>query len=162
MAIFIDVLLVAIFLLTLIRHTRLGLACSILSACRFFASLILAALLYYPVASLLHGAGAPEALSGILGFIAVFAAMMILSKLLIKLLNKIKIPVVTRVDRFLGFLLGLLLGFIFMSLVSTSIYTLLELLSVSAEGQAMTAYYDSYVFKFVYELEMFEFIRNLL
>ncbi len=161
MAVFFDLLLIAIFLLTVIKHTRLGLACSILSACRLFASLILAAILYYPIATLFNGVGIPAALSGILAFLAVFIAFMLLSKLVIKLINKIKIPVVTRVDRLLGFFLGLLLGFIFTSFISTSIYTLLELLSVSAESDAMSAYYDSYVFRFIYELKIFEFIRNL-
>ncbi len=161
MAVFIDVLLVVILLLTVIKHARLGLACSVLSAFRFFASLILAAILYSPIASLMYGIGVPLALSGIMAFLAVFIAAMILSRLLIKALSKIKIPVVTKVDKFLGLVLGVILGFVFTSLLSTSIYTVLELLSVTPESNAMSAYYDSCVFKFIYELELFEFIRNL-
>ena len=161
MAVFIDVLLVFILLFTVIKHARLGLACSVLSACRFFLSLILAALLYYPIATLMCGIGVPLALSGIIAFLTVFIAAMIVSRLLIKALSKLKIPVVTKVDKFLGLLLGVILGFVFTSLLSTSIYTVLELLSVSPESNAMSAYYDSYVFKFIYELELFEFIRNL-
>lgn len=162
MAIFFDVLLVAILLFTVIKHTRLGLACSVLSAGRFFASLILASILCYPIAALFYEIGIPTAISGIVAFIAVFFVFMLFSKLLIKLLSKIKIPVVTKVDKLLGLLLGVILGLIFTSLLSTFIYTVLEARAmISSDADAMSAYYDSYVFKFIYELEIFEFIRNL-
>ena len=162
MAIFFDVLLVAILLFTVIRHARLGLTCSVLSAGRFFASIILASILCYPVAALFYSIGVPSAISGIIAYIAVFIAAMLLSKLMINLLSKIKIPLVTRVDKILGFLLGLCLGLIITSLLSTLIYTVLEARAViSSEADAMSAYYDSYVFKFIYELKIFEFIRNL-
>ena len=161
MAIFIDVLLCALFLLTVIKHTRLGLACSILSAFRLLFCLIIAGLLYSPVASLLFGAGVSAALAGTVAFLLVFLATMILSRLIIRLLSKVKIPVITKVDKFLGFFLGLVLGFVVTSLVSTSLYTFLELLSMSPGSEAMSAYTDSYVFKFIYELKIFDFIRNL-
>ena len=162
MAIFFDVVLVAILLFAVIRHASLGLTCSILSAGRFFASLILASILCYPVAAIFYGIGIPSAVSGIIAYIAVFIAAMLLSKLFIKLLSKIKIPIITRVDKILGFVLGLVLGLVVTSLLSTLIYTVLEARAViSSEADAMSAYYDSYVFKFIYELKIFEFIRNL-
>ena len=162
MAVFFDVLLVAVTLFFVIKHTRLGLACSILSAGRFLVSLILASLLCYPVAAFFSEIGIQSALAGIVAYVTIFVAAMLLSKLLIKLLSKIKIPLVTRVDKLLGFVLGLLLGLVITSLASTFIYTVLEArASVLSDANAMSAYYDSYVFKFIYELEIFEFIRNL-
>ncbi len=161
MAIFIDILLISVFLFITIKHARLGLACSVLSASRLLVSLLAAGLACYPIAFLLHEIGVSEAMSGTLAFVAVFIAGMILSKLLIKLLSKIKIPVVTKVDKFLGLLLGILLGLIFTSLMSTVIYTLLDLFSTVQGSSDLSAYNDSYAFRFIYELKIFEFIRNL-
>ena len=161
MAIFIDILLIAVFLYCIIKHTRLGLACSVLSATRLVGSLLVASLIYYPIARLLHAIGISEAISGTVAFVAVFIASMLLSRLLIRLISKIKIPVVTKVDKFLGLLLGIVLGFVFTSLISTVIYTLLDLFSVMSDSSNINAYNDSYLFEFIYELKIFEFIRNL-
>ena len=161
MAIFIDILLASVFVLCIIRHARLGLACSVLSAIRLVGSLLAASLIYYPVARLLHAIGVAEAVSGTVAFIAVFIASMIFSKLLIRVISNIKIPIVTRVDKFLGFLLGIVLGFVFTSLISTVIYTLLDLFSALSDSSNINAYNDSYLFEFIYELKIFEFIRNL-
>ena len=162
MSIFFDVLLVALLLLTVIKHSRLGLACSILNAGRILLSLIVAALFSYPFAAIMYGIGVPSALSGIVAFLVVFFAVLFISKLLVRLLSKIKIPLVTKVDKFLGFILGLLLGVLYVSLLSTSIYTVLEIIdSASADADIMCVYNDSYVFRFIYELKIFEFIRNL-
>ena len=161
MAIFIDILLITVFLFCIIKHARLGLACSVLLATRLVGSLMVAGLIYYPIARLLHAIGLAEAVSGTVAFISVFIASMMLSKLLIELISKIRIPIVTKVDKFLGLLLGILLGFIVTSLISTVIYTFIDLSSRTSDGSAVSAYYDSYIFKFIYELKIFEFIRNL-
>ena len=147
MAIFIDVLLIALFLLTVIKHARLGLACSILSAGRFLFCLVLAGILYLPVGSLICLTGVPTAFSGTLAFLLIFLVSMIISKLLIKLLSTIKIPIITKIDKLLGFFLGLVLGIIITSLITTSLYTVLELISSTADGGVMNVYTDSYVFK---------------
>lgn len=161
MAIFFDVLLVALLLFTIIRHAVLGLTCSILMAGRFFASLILAGVLCYPVAALLHFLGIPSALSGILAFIAIFICAMLLSKMLISLLSKIKIPLVTKIDKTLGLVLGIVLGLILTSLLATVIYTVLEVSAVvGGQPDAMAPFNNSYVFRFIYNLRIFEFIRN--
>ena len=161
MAIVFDVLLVAIFLFMVIRHAILGLTCSILMAGRFFASLILAGVLCYPVAALLHFIGIPSALSGILAFVAIFIGAMILSKILITWLSKIQIPLITKVDKTLGLVLGIVLGLIATSLLATVIYTVLEVSAVvSAQPEVMASFNSSYVFRFIYNLRIFEFIRN--
>ncbi len=162
MSVIFDVILLAILVLTVIRHTRLGLACSVLSAGKFIFSMIVALLLSYPVAALVLSFGVPEALSGIVAFVIVFALTFILSGFLIRLLSKIKIPIITKVDKILGFLLGLILGAVIVSIASTAIYTVIELISlVNANSDVMSIYENSYVFKFIYELNLFEFLRNL-
>ncbi len=162
MSIIIDLILATILVLTIIRHWRLGLACSILNTGRFFVSLIVSAILCYPVASIMYSLGMPGALSGIVSFILLFVITMILSRLLVKLLSKIKIPIITKVDKLLGLLLGIVLGMIFISITATTIYTVIEVISsVGNNSEAMSIYSNSYVFKFVYDLKIFEFIRNL-
>ncbi len=162
MSVFFDIILVAIFLLTVIRHARLGLACSVLSAGKIILALIAAIALCYPVASLFYALGMPEAISGIAAFIAIMLVTFLLSGLLIKLLSMIKIPVITRIDKLLGAVLGIILGAILVSMASTAIYTVIELMaSLNAESDAMSIYEGSYVFKFIYDLNLFEFLRNL-
>ncbi len=157
----VDILFVAIFLFILIKHARLGLACSVLSAGRFFISVIAALLLCYPIASLMYGLGVPEAFSGIIAFVAVFIAVMIISKLIIKMLSKIKIPIITKLDKFLGAILGAVLGIIWMSVLSTVLYTVIEAVATAYDGsEIMNIYEKSHIFKFAYDLEIFEFIRN--
>lgn len=162
MAIVFDIILLAIFVITVIRHFSLGLACSVLDAGRLLASFLVAVLLCYPIGAIFYSLGVPSAFSGIIAFIIIFVAALILSKLLIKLLSKIKIPIITKVDKILGLLLGVVLGAIFVSFASTAIYTVIELISsVNADSEIMAVYEDSYVFKFIYDLKLFDFIRNL-
>ena len=162
MAIFFDIVLLAIFVITVIRHFSLGLACSVLNAGRLLFSLLVAAILCYPIGAVFYSLGVPSAFSGVIAFIVIFVVTLILSKLLIKLLSKIKIPVITKVDKFLGLLLGIVLGAIFVSFLSTAVYTVIELISsVNAESEIMSVYEDSFVFKFIYDLKLFDFIRNL-
>ncbi len=162
MAIIIDVVLVVLFLFNVVRHSRLGLVCSVLSAGRFIFSILLALILCYPVGILVNAAGVPDALAGIAAFIAVFILAMLLSKLIVNLLSKIKIPLITKVDKFLGFILGVIIGALTVSILSTAIYSVLDLITtVNAESNAMNIYSDSYVFKFIYDIKIFEFVRNL-
>ncbi len=162
MAIIIDIILAGLFLLTVIRHARLGLVCSVLSAGRFIFSVVAALVLCYPVGALANAAGVPDALSGIAAFVVVFIFAMLLSKLLVNLLSKVRIPLITKVDKLLGFLLGVILGAVIISISATTVYTVIELIAkVNSESDAMSIYTDSYVFKFVYDLKLFEFVRNL-
>ncbi len=162
MAVFFDILLIAVLALTVIKHCRLGLACSVLNAMRFVFAILVAVLLCYPVAAIVRSLGVSEALSGIIAFVIIFVVTLILSKLLIKLLSKIKIPLITKLDKFLGFVLGLVLGAVFVSLAATTLYTVIEFISLIGDGgDIMQIYEDSYVFKFIYDLKLFDFIRNL-
>ena len=146
----------------MLKHARLGLACSILDAGRLFFSIIAALMLCYPVGLILYDLGMSEAISGIAAFIVVFILALLLSKLFVKLLSKIKIPIVTKVDKFLGAILGCILGILFVSILSTTVYTILEMISLlSNDAEIMNVYDNSHIFKYIYDLKIFEFIRNL-
>ena len=171
MAIIVDIVFVALFVLSLFRHYRLGLACSVLSAGKFVFSLLVAAVLRRPVASLIFLALEGSSLSsnvagivsGVLAFIMVFVAVFVSAGLIIRMLSKIKIPIITRVDKLLGLLLGLVIGILSVSALATVLYSVLEIVSfIDPDGAALAVYNDSYVFRFVYGLRIFEFIRNLI
>ena len=171
MAVVVDVILVALFLFCVIRHWRLGLACSVLSAGKFLVSILCASLLARPVAMLLGyffdalsaDSGANDILAGIIGFAVSFFAVFFLSGLIIRMLSKIKIPIITKIDKLLGLVLGLIIGALSVSLIATAVYSVAEIVTLIDGGsEAMSVYNDSYFFKFVYDLKLFDFIRNLI
>ncbi|MBP3375624.1 MAG: CvpA family protein [Clostridia bacterium] len=171
MAIVVDVVFAAILIFSIIRHFRLGLACSVLSAGKFLFSLLLAAILCRPVATLVMlgfeqtemSYATAEILSGVLSFVLIFVAVFILSGLIIRMLSKIKIPIITRVDKLLGLVLGLVIGILSISALSTVLYSILEVsVFIDSSSSALDVYYDSYLFRSVYELKIFEFIRSLI
>jgi uncharacterized membrane protein required for colicin V production len=101
--------------------------------------------------------------SSIIAYVLIFIAAFVILSILIKGLGKIKIPVVTKVDKILGLILGLVLGVLSVAFISTATYSVLELISaVRGEGEIMRIYSDSHVFKFIYDLRIFEFIRKLI
>ena len=78
-------------------------------------------------------------------------------------LKRIKVPVLTSFDKWLGLGLGVLLGVFAASLLSTVLYTALEVAAaLTGDGRILDFYNDSFVFKFIYDLKIFEFVRNLL
>lgn len=171
MAIVIDIVFVALFLFLVIRHWRLGLACSVLSAGKFLFSILCASLLAKPVAlllgyvfdALLTNDGAVGVLAGIVGFAVSFFAVYLLSGLIIRAMSKIKIPIITKVDKFLGLCLGIVIGALSLSVLAVAVYSVAEIITfIDGTGDAMSIYDDSYVFKFVYDLKLFDFIRNLI
>lgn len=171
MAVIIDVVFVALLVFSLIRHYSLGLACSILGAGKLLFSLLAAAMLRRPVATLLTLAfdsaalseRGTEVLSGVVAFILVFLAVFICSGFIIRMLSKIRIPILTKIDKLLGLVLGAVIGILSLSAIATVIYSVIEIITfIDADSTALAIYYDSYVFRSVYELHIFEFIRNLI
>ncbi len=171
MAVIIDVIFVVIFVFSVIRHYSLGLTCSILGAGKLLFSLLVAAILRRPLASLLmiafdgsalSGRGA-EVMSGVIAFITVFLTVFILSGFIIRMLSRIRIPLITRIDKLLGLVLGAVIGILSVSALATVLYSVIEIITfIDAESTALAIYYDSYVFRSVYELRIFEFIRNMI
>lgn len=104
-----------------------------------------------------------ETVSAILGYILVFVVVFFALTVVIACLKKIKIPVLTSFDKWLGLGLGILLGLFGASLLSTVFYTALEVAAaLTGDGNIMDFYNDSFVFKLIYNLKVFEFVRNLL
>ena len=171
MSVFLDILLVAILVFCIIRHFKLGLACSVLTFGKFILALVLASIFRKPVAELVLKAfsdsklpaGIVNMFSGIIAFALIFAVVIIASTIIIYMISKIEIPVITGFDKFLGLALGVILGVVSVSIISTVVYSVLELItSIDASSECMNVYNDSYVFKFVYDLKIFEFIRKLI
>ncbi len=104
-----------------------------------------------------------ETVSAILGYLLVFIVVFIALTIVIACLKKIKIPVLTSFDKWLGLGLGIVLGLFGASLLSTVFYTALEVASaLTGDGNIMDFYNDSFIFKLIYNLKIFEFVRNLL
>jgi uncharacterized membrane protein required for colicin V production len=102
-------------------------------------------------------------LAGIIGFAVSFFAVFFASGLIIRMLSKIKIPIITKIDKLLGLCLGLIIGALSISLLTTAIYSIAEIVVFLDEtSDAMRLYNDSYVFRFIYDLKLFDFIRNLI
>ena len=165
MSIFIDLLLAFVICFALIKHLKLGLFCSILNLGKFIVSLIIAWLLggYAGglVAKLFPSVGGGK-LFVILCYAFVFVVSYIIFTLIIRALSKVKLPIVTTIDKILGTLLGLLLGLLTASLISVIIYAILEICVFFSDNyEVMLVYSDSYVFKFIYDLKIFDFIANL-
>lgn len=104
-----------------------------------------------------------EMFSAIVAYLAVFLIAFVVLSIVVMGLKKIKIPILTGIDKTLGLILGLVLGLFSASLIATAVYSGLQFLSaMNGNGNIMNVYSDSYVFKFVYDLRIFEFIRNLI
>lgn len=102
-------------------------------------------------------------LSAIIAYVVIFVVAYIVLSIVIKGLSKIKIPIITRVDKILGVTLGLALGILGVAFISTALYSILEFISaIKNSEEIMKIYSDSYVFKFIYDLRIFEFIRKLI
>ena len=170
MSIVIDLAILAIVVLFAVRHYKLGLFCSLLTFGKFIAAIILASILRTPLAllglDLIVGGGeytpVQNAFAGIIAFVVIFAAVIAVSGFLIKKLSKIEIPIITRFDKLLGLALGVVIGIFIASLASTATFTVMEFISSAAnKPQIMDVYNSSYVFKFIKEISLFEFVRSI-
>ena len=69
--------------------------------------------------------------------------------------DRIRVPIFSRVDRAIGLILGIFTGVFVASLISSAIYSSLELVSSFGIAEdAMRAYGDSTVFKFMHRLDI--------
>lgn len=164
MAVVLDISLAAIFLWFVIRYWIFGFVRSVLRAGRFLFSLVMAAILCRPCALLISSfADEGGAFIPIWGFVFAFVAVYFASSILTKMIGRVKIPIVNGINKLLGLILGLTVGIFITSALATVIYTALEVIVlVNPESAAMDAYFDSYFFRFIYNLRVFEFIRNII
>lgn len=104
-----------------------------------------------------------ETVSAILGYVLVFLVVFIALSIVCGLLKFIHIPVLSTIDKWLGLALGVVIGLFSVSLLSTVVYTALEVAAaLTGDVGIMDFYNNSFVFKFIYNLRFFEFVRNLL
>ncbi len=109
--------------------------------------------------------GSPIAnmISAIIAYISIFLVVFIVLTIVLFFVKKIEIPVFKTLDKVLGLVLGLALGIFSASLIATTAYSILEFVSaMNTDSTVMNVYSGSYVFKFIYDLKIFEFIRNLI
>ena len=167
----IDLRLVALIALSAIRHYKLGFVCSVLTAGKFIVAIALAALFRAPVAELIlkvffadtENTAVSGMLSGMISFVLIFATVMVIAGLIIRAISNIKIPIITDFDKWIGLALGVVIGIVTASLLSTAIYSVLEFTSAAnGSPDVMNAYNNSFVFKLIYDMKVFEFIRNLI
>lgn len=166
MSILIDLLLLVVICFCLIKHLRLGLFCSVLSLLKFIVAFVVALFLGGYVGGLLGrlfptvGGGR---LFAVICYVLVFVAAYVVFSLIIKGLSKLEVPVLTKVDKFLGAVLGLVFGLLSASMISVILYMVLEIYTaISGNSEALFIYNDSYVFKFIYDLKIFGFIGSLI
>ena len=102
-------------------------------------------------------------ISAILAYVVIFVVAYIALSIVVKGFSKIRIPLITKIDKLLGVTLGLVLGILCVAFISTALYSILEFISaIKGSEEIMKIYSDSHVFKFIYDLRIFEFIRKLI
>ena len=166
-----DAILAAIIIILSVKHYKQGFAKSVLNFGKFFVSIILSVWLGKAIALVVEAsdlfASMPPKLGnifcGIFGYLLAFALSFIILTVIINLLCNIKIPILHKINELVGLVIGFVIGFFIASALSTVFYTCLELVSsVKNDSAVMNAYSDSFIFKFIYELRIFEFIRELI
>ena len=167
----VDIIFVGITISFIIRYAICGFTKAVLNFAKLIASAILAIIFGKALAPWILetflaervSASVASALSGIIAYALVYIVAFLFLTLIICLLCKIKIPLLTTVDKLLGASLGLVLALLSLSIVSTVLFTCLQLFAeLRSNPEIMNVYNNSYVFKFIYELRIFEFIRNFI
>lgn len=104
-----------------------------------------------------------DMISAVIAYVLVFVTILIILTIVIKAIGKIKIPLLTSIDKFLGACLGFIIGLCSVSLAASALYVILEFLTAFNQNpDIMNVYSDSYVFKFIFEIRIFDFIRTLI
>lgn len=152
MNIIIDIVLVAIFAITVIDFYRKGFIKALFSLCKVFISIILAFALT-PVAENIIG-------NRILAFIIIFVLSIIACSFLSFIIDKLfKLPVLKEINKICGLLLGAVCGFLYM-LVSYSIITLiLNLISIKfPELSAVTMMEKTLIYSLLSRIDLISFL----
>lgn len=156
MKVAIDVFLLAIMILFPMIYYKKGLFGSILGFGRLFLSLVGAVLF----GKILKAADSDNVLGGA---IASFLLIYVILTVVIFCMKHIDIPLLTKFDKLMGLLMGAGLGLLCVCILSTVLYSVLDLLSMAKnDPKIMDVYNDSQVFKLIYDLGMLEYIRNLI
>ena len=180
---FVDFILLAVLLTYSFRHFHYGLMHTVFSVAKFLVSLVLAVIFggyvglslkdgyigrelaesVYAKLGDLISATVVDTVCSVIGYVVVFLLSYLVLSIAVSGLQKIKIPILSGVDKTFGLLLGIVLGIFNASLVATAIYCALEYYAaINSDPTVMCIYTDSCVFRFIYNLKFFDFIRNLI
>lgn len=167
----IDALLVVIFLYLTVKFYKIGIIGAFFGAARLCLSLTASYLLGGSISSLILSSGyktreysaLESALSLIAAYILVFAIVFLLMTVLERATRRAEPRFIYKIDRFFGALLGITLGLCAVSLISSILYSGIEMAyAVSHLDGVMSVYNDSIIFKTVFELSIFDYVRNLI
>jgi len=104
-----------------------------------------------------------KTVSSIIAYVLVFAVTFVSLSIAAYFLKKIRLPLLTSVDRILGAIFGAVIGLFLSSILSVTVFSVAEFLSaINNDAGIMKIYYDSAVFRFIYDLKLFDYIKNLI
>ncbi len=174
MSFLIDLIILAIIVVSVVVYTKRGLVGVIIDIAGFIlASLV--AWYFAPLVGgyisrfmrkiipgeeggLVSGLLTSDALSRVIAFGLVFIACMIAVKFIIRLTKDIKIPIISKVDKILGGVLGLLLGLAWAQIAAMIVFALLEILANLIPGFPTGAFEGLTVTKWFFEFNIFKSI----
>ena len=167
----IDAFLVIIFLFLTVKFYKIGILGTFFGVFRIGLSIAASyllggcasALILSGISSNREFSAAESALVLTFSYILVFAIAFLLITVVISATRWAEPRFIYKIDRFMGALLGIMLGLCATSLVSVLLYSGLEIAySISKIEGVMSVYNDSFVFKAIFELSIFDYVRNLI
>lgn len=167
----VDATLVVIFLYLTVKFYKIGILGAFFGTARLGLSLAASYLLGGSVSRLILSGisrnreytAAESVLSLIASYILVFALVFLLLTVVISSTRRAEPRFIYKIDRFLGALLGIALGFCATSVISSLLYSGIEVAyNLCRIDAIMSIYNDSVIFKTVFELSIFDYVRNLI
>ena len=167
----VDAVLVIIFLYFTFKFYKIGILGAFFGTMRMCISLAASYLLGGSVSRLIltgitksrEYSKAELVLSLITAYILVFAIVFLLMTVVISSTRRAEPRFIYKIDRFLGALLGIMLGLCATSVISSLLYSGIEVAyTILLIDPIKSIYNDSVVFKTVFELSIFDYVRNLI
>jgi hypothetical protein len=168
----IDIILVIAFAYFVYKYSKSGLLVAVLGIGKPFASLMFALLLGKPMSdlafSLLSGnVNVPilplRIISSLFSYSTIFVVSFAVISIAINIISDIKIPVISQIDRSLGALFGLFVWISFASMIASCAFSALAAFhGLIGNAEIMNIYNDSIIFKTVYNLNFFGFVKKLI
>ncbi len=172
MNVLIDIILVILLAYFIIRFSKSGFLISLLGLGKPLASIMIAFTLCQPMSEVVFGILVKQIsinalilriISSVFSYAFIFVISFLLISIIINIVSKIKIPVISKIDRSLGALFGFLIGFAFASMISNCTFSVISTYeALIGESEIMNIYNDSLIFKIVYNLKFFDFIKELI
>ena len=167
----IDTGLIVILIYFAVRFYKCGILGTLLGVCRFFFSLVSVVFLSGYVSKHLISVvlsrfdlgWGENILSLIISGALVFGVTLLISTVVVRAVRKAEGQIVLRIDRFFGALFGIAVGLCVSSLICTALHSVIEVAySVSGNEEILSVYNDSFVFKLIFDLSVFDHVKNLI